>query len=97
VGEERFALSDRTVEKNGRDVRGGGGRCELEWAPQIIRLLASNSAKIRRPLIGYGHARDRVVKIETSRIHSGFFRVRSSGTPEIVVSVLVHESGKPGG
>lgn len=95
VGEERFALSESTVEKITEAmysvVNGGGTGASLKLAG--IELSGkSGTAQV----IGYA-TRDRVGKSKKFEDNAWFVGYAPRRNPEIVVAVLVQESGKHGG
>jgi penicillin-binding protein 2 len=95
VGEERFPLSDSTVEKITDDMYGvinsGGTGAALKL--QGIEFSGkSGTAQV----IGY-NTRDRVAKQKKFLDNAWFVGYAPRRNPEIVVSVLVQESGKHGG
>ena len=95
VGETRFPLSDTTVEKVTNDmwgvVNGGGTGASLKL--QDIEFSGkSGTAQV----IGYA-ARDRIGKQKKFLDNAWFVGYAPRRNPEIVVSVLVQESGKHGG
>jgi penicillin-binding protein 2 len=95
VGEDRFHLSDSTVEKITDDMYGvinkGGTGAALKL--QDIEFSGkSGTAQV----IGYS-TRDRVGKQKKFLDNAWFVGYAPRRNPEIVVSVLVQESGKHGG
>ena len=95
VGEERFPLSDSTVEKITDDMYGvinnGGTGAALKL--QGIEFSGkSGTAQV----LGYS-TRDRVGKQKKFEDNAWFVGYAPKRNPEIVVSVLVQESGKHGG
>jgi penicillin-binding protein 2 len=95
VGEEKFPLSDSTVEKITDDMYGvinkGGTGAALKL--QDIEFSGkSGTAQV----IGY-NTRDRVGKQKRFVDNAWFVGYAPRRNPEIVVSVLVQESGKHGG
>jgi penicillin-binding protein 2 len=95
VGEEKFPLSDSTVEKITDDMYGvinkGGTGASLKL--QDIEFSGkSGTAQV----IGY-NTRDRVAKQKRFIDNAWFVGYAPRRNPEIVVSVLVQESGKHGG
>jgi penicillin-binding protein 2 len=95
VGEEKFPLSDSTVEKITNDMYGvinkGGTGAALKL--QDIEFSGkSGTAQV----IGY-NTRDRVGKQKKFIDNAWFVGYAPRRNPEIVVSVLVQESGKHGG
>jgi penicillin-binding protein 2 len=95
VGEEKFALSEPTVEKITDAmygvVNGGGTGGSLKLAG--IELSGkSGTAQV----IGYA-TRDRVGKSKKFEDNAWFVGYAPRRNPEIVVAVLVQESGKHGG
>jgi penicillin-binding protein 2 len=95
VGEEKFPLSERTVEKITDAmygvVNGGGTGGSLKLAG--IELSGkSGTAQV----IGYA-TRDRVGKSKKFEDNAWFVGYAPRRNPEIVVAVLVQESGKHGG
>jgi penicillin-binding protein 2 len=95
VGEEKFPLSDSTVEKITDDMYGvinnGGTGASLKL--QGIEFSGkSGTAQV----IGYS-TRDRVGKQKRFLDNAWFVGYAPRRNPEIVVSVLVQESGKHGG
>jgi penicillin-binding protein 2 len=95
VGEEKFPLSDSTVEKITNDMYGvinkGGTGAALKL--QDIEFSGkSGTAQV----IGYA-TRDRFGKQKKFLDNAWFVGYAPRRNPEIVVSVLVQESGKHGG
>jgi penicillin-binding protein 2 len=95
VGEEKFPLSDSTVEKITDDMYGvinkGGTGAALKL--QDIEFSGkSGTAQV----LGYS-TRDRVGKQKKFLDNAWFVGYAPRRNPEIVVSVLVQESGKHGG
>ena len=95
VGEEKFPLSDSTVEKITDDMYGvinkGGTGAALKL--QDIEFSGkSGTAQV----IGYT-TRDRFAKQKKFLDNAWFVGYAPRRNPEIVVSVLVQESGKHGG
>ncbi len=95
VGEEKFSLSNSTVEKITDDMYGvineGGTGAALKL--QDIEFSGkSGTAQV----IGY-NTRDRVGKQKKFVDNAWFVGYAPRRNPEIVVSVLVQESGKHGG
>jgi penicillin-binding protein 2 len=95
VGEDKFALSDSTVEKITDDMYGvinkGGTGAALKL--QDIEFSGkSGTAQV----IGY-NTRDRVGKQKRFLDNAWFVGYAPRRDPEIVVSVLVQETGKHGG
>lgn len=95
VGEDKFALSDSTVEKVTDDMYGvinkGGTGAALKL--QDIEFSGkSGTAQV----IGY-NTRDRVGKQKRFLDNAWFVGYAPRRDPEIVVSVLVQETGKHGG
>ena len=95
VSEEKFPLKDSTVEKITDDMYGvvnsGGTGAALKL--QGIEFSGkSGTAQV----IGYG-TRDRVAKQKKFLDNAWFVGYAPKRDPEIVVSVLVQESGKHGG
>jgi len=96
VGEERFALSEPTVEKITDAMYGvvneEGGTARSIRLPGIEVSGKSGTAQV----IGYA-TRDRVGKQKQFEDNAWFVGYAPRRNPEIVVSVLVQESGKHGG
>ena len=95
VGEERFPLSDTTVDKITSDMWGvvnGGGTGAALKLQDIEFSGKSGTAQV----IGYA-ARDRVGKQKRFLDNAWFVGYAPRRNPEIVVSVLVQESGQHGG
>lgn len=95
VGEERFPLADSTVEKITGDMWGvvnGGGTGAALKLQDIEFSGKSGTAQV----IGYA-ARDRVGKQKRFLDNAWFVGYAPRRNPEIVVSVLVQESGQHGG
>src|SRR5260370_38432860 len=96
VGEERFALSEPTVEKITDAMYGvvneEGGTARSIRLPGIEVSGKSGTAQV----IGYA-TRDRVGKQKQFEDNAWFVGYAPRRNPEIVVSVLVPESGKHGG
>ena len=95
VGEERFPLADSTVEKITNDMWGvvnGGGTGAALKLQDIEFSGKSGTAQV----IGYA-TRDRVGKQKRFLDNAWFVGYAPRRNPEIVVSVLVQESGKHGG
>lgn len=95
VGEERFPLADSTVEKITSDMWGvvnGGGTGAALKLQDIEFSGKSGTAQV----IGYA-ARDRVGKQKRFLDNAWFVGYAPRRNPEIVVSVLVQESGQHGG
>jgi penicillin-binding protein 2 len=95
VGEERFPLADTTVEKITSDMWGvvnGGGTGAALKLQDIEFSGKSGTAQV----IGYA-ARDRVAKQKRFLDNAWFVGYAPRRNPEIVVSVLVQESGQHGG
>lgn len=96
VGEERFALSEPTVEKITDAMYGvvneEGGTARSIRLPGIEVSGKSGTAQV----IGYA-TRERVGKQKQFEDNAWFVGYAPRRNPEIVVSVLVQESGKHGG
>ncbi len=96
VGEERFAISEPTVEKITDAMYGvvneDGGTAKSVRLPGIEFSGKSGTAQV----IGYA-ARDRFGKQKKFEDNAWFVGYAPRRNPEIVVSVLVQESGKHGG
>jgi penicillin-binding protein 2 len=96
VGEERFTLSEPTVEKITDAMYGvvneEGGTARSIRLPGIEVSGKSGTAQV----IGYA-TRDRVGKQKQFEDNAWFVGYAPRRNPEIVVSVLVQESGKHGG
>jgi len=96
VGEERFALSEPTVEKITDAMYGvvneEGGTARSIRLPGIEVSGKSGTAQV----IGYA-TRERVGKKKQFEDNAWFVGYAPRRNPEIVVSVLVQESGKHGG
>ncbi|HEV1992905.1 MAG TPA: penicillin-binding protein 2 [Candidatus Acidoferrum sp.] len=96
VGEERFALSEPTVEKITDGMYGvvndEGGNAKGVRLPGIEVSGKSGTAQV----IGYA-TRDRMGKQKKFEDNAWFVGYAPRRNPEIVVSVLVQESGKHGG
>jgi penicillin-binding protein 2 len=95
VGETRFPLSDTTVEKVTSDMWGvvnGGGTGAALKLQDIEFSGKSGTAQV----IGYA-TRDRIGKQKKFLDNAWFVGYAPRRNPEIVVSVLVQESGKHGG
>src|SRR5438128_5529015 len=96
VGEERFALSEPTVEKITDAMYGvvneEGGTARSIRLPGIEVSGKSGTAQV----IGYA-TRDRVGKQKQFEDNAWFVGYAPRRNPEIVVAVLVQESGKHGG
>src|SRR5437899_3486402 len=96
VGEERFALSEPTVEKITDAMYGvvneEGGTARSIRLPGIEVSGKSGTAQV----IGYA-TRDRVGKQKQFEDNAWFVGYAPRRNPEIVVSVLVTERGKHGG
>src|SRR3977135_767846 len=96
VGEERFALSEPTVEKITDAMYGvvneEGGTARSVRLPGIEVSGKSGTAQV----IGYA-TRERVGKQKQFEDNAWFVGYAPRRNPEIVVSVLVQESGKHGG
>jgi penicillin-binding protein 2 len=95
VGEVRFPLADSTVEKITSDMWGvvnGGGTGAALKLQDIEFSGKSGTAQV----IGYA-TRDRVAKQKRFLDNAWFVGYAPRRNPEIVVSVLVQESGKHGG
>src|SRR5437762_13560560 len=95
VGEEKFPLSDSTVEKITDDMYGviNKGATGAAIKLQYIELSGkSGTAQV----IGYT-TRDRFAKQKKFLDNAWFVGYAPRRNPEIVVSVLVQESGKHGG
>lgn len=96
VGEEKFALSEPTVEKITDAMYGvvneEGGTARSVRLPGIEVSGKSGTAQV----IGYA-TRDRVGKQKQFEDNAWFVGYAPRRNPEIVVSVLVQESGKHGG
>jgi penicillin-binding protein 2 len=96
VGEERFALSEPTVEKITDGMYGvvndEGGNAKGVRLPGIEVSGKSGTAQV----IGYT-TRDRMGKQKKFEDNAWFVGYAPRRNPEIVVAVLVQESGKHGG
>lgn len=95
VGEERFPLSESTVEKITNDMYGvvnNGGTGAALKLQDIEFSGKSGTAQV----IGYS-TRDRFGKQKKFLDNAWFVGYAPRRNPEIVVSVLVQESGKHGG
>jgi penicillin-binding protein 2 len=96
VGEEKFTLSEPTVEKITDAMYGvvneEGGTARSVRLPGIEVSGKSGTAQV----IGYA-TRDRVGKQKQFEDNAWFVGYAPRRNPEIVVSVLVQESGKHGG
>jgi penicillin-binding protein 2 len=96
VGEERFALSEPTVEKITDGMYGvvndEGGTAKGVRLPGIEVSGKSGTAQV----IGYA-TRDRMGKQKKFEDNAWFVGYAPRRNPEIVVAVLVQESGKHGG
>jgi penicillin-binding protein 2 len=95
VGETRFPLADTTVEKVTSDMWGvvnGGGTGAALKLQDIEFSGKSGTAQV----IGYA-TRDRIGKQKKFLDNAWFVGYAPRRNPEIVVSVLVQESGKHGG
>jgi penicillin-binding protein 2 len=96
IGEERFALSEPTVEKITDGMYGvvneEGGTARNVRLPGIEVSGKSGTAQV----IGYA-TRDRFGKQKKFEDNAWFVGYAPRRNPEIVVSVLVQESGKHGG
>jgi penicillin-binding protein 2 len=96
VGEERFALSEPTVEKITDGMYGvvndEGGNAKGVRLPGIEVSGKSGTAQV----IGYA-TRDRMGKQKKFEDNAWFVGYAPRRNPEIVVAVLVQESGKHGG
>ena len=96
VGEERYALSEPTVEKITDGMYGvvneEGGTARNVRLPGIELSGKSGTAQV----IGYA-ARDRFGKQKKFEDNAWFVGYAPRRNPEIVVAVLVQESGKHGG
>src|SRR5215470_10002648 len=95
VGEERFPLADTTVEKITSDmwgvVNGGGTGAGLK-----LQGIDFSGKSGTAQVIGYA-ARDRIGKQKKFLDNAWFVGYAPRRNPEIVVSVLVQESGQHGG
>ncbi len=96
VGEERFALSEPTVEKITDAMYGvvneDGGTARNVRLPGIEVSGKSGTAQV----IGYA-TRERMGKQKKFEDNAWFVGYAPRRNPEIIVSVLVQESGKHGG
>jgi penicillin-binding protein 2 len=96
IGEERFALSEATVEKITDGMYGvvneEGGTARNVRLPGIEVSGKSGTAQV----IGYA-TRDRFGKQKKFEDNAWFVGYAPRRNPEIVVAVLVQESGKHGG
>src|SRR3984893_619527 len=96
VGEERFAISEPTVEKITDAMYGVvnevGGTARSVSLPGIEVSGKSGTAQV----IGYA-TRERMGKQKRFEDNAWFVGYASRRNPEIVVAVLVQESGKHGG
>ena len=96
VGEERFEISEPTVEKITDAMYGvvneEGGNAKSVRLPGIEVSGKSGTAQV----IGYA-TRDRVGKQKKFEDNAWFVGYAPRRNPEIVVAVLVQESGKHGG
>jgi len=96
VGEERFALSEPTVEKITDAMYGvvneAGGTARNVMLPGIEVSGKSGTAQV----IGYA-TRERMSKQKKFEDNAWFVGYAPRRNPEIVVAVLIQESGKHGG
>ena len=96
VGEERFALSEPTVEKITDAMYGvvneAGGTARNVMLPGIEVSGKSGTAQV----IGYA-TRERMGKQKKFEDNAWFVGYAPRRNPEIVVAVLIQESGKHGG
>ena len=95
VGEEKFPLSDSTVEKVTEDMYGVINRGGTGAALKLQDIEFSGKSGTAQ-VIGY-NTRDRVGKQKRFVDNAWFVGYAPRRNPEIVVSVLVQESGKHGG
>ena len=95
VGEEKFPLSDSTVEKITEDMYGVINRGGTGAALKLQDIEFSGKSGTAQ-VIGY-NTRDRVGKQKRFVDNAWFVGYAPRRNPEIVVSVLVQESGKHGG
>src|SRR5690242_12044634 len=95
VGEDKFPLSDSTVEKVTEDMYGVINRGGTGAALKLQDIEFSGKSGTAQ-VIGY-NTRDRVGKQKRFVDNAWFVGYAPRRNPEIVVSVLVQESGKHGG
>jgi penicillin-binding protein 2 len=95
VGEEKFPLSDSTVEKITEDMYGVINRGGTGAALKLQDIEFSGKSGTAQ-VIGY-NTRDRVGKQKKFIDNAWFVGYAPRRNPEVVVSVLVQESGKHGG
>ena len=95
VGEEKFPLTDSTVEKITEDMYGVINRGGTGAALKLQDIEFSGKSGTAQ-VIGY-NTRDRVGKQKKFIDNAWFVGYAPRRNPEIVVSVLVQESGKHGG
>jgi penicillin-binding protein 2 len=95
VGEEKFPLSDSTVEKITEDMYGVINKGGTGAALKLQNIEFSGKSGTAQ-VIGYA-TRDRFGKQKKFLDNAWFVGYAPRRNPEIVVSVLVQESGKHGG